>query len=238
MTPRAHQKPERRSDALSRERIIEAAIALLDEQGEGGLTFRALSARLATGPGAIYWHVAGKGELLQEATYRMIADAVAVAPVAPVITEMPGRIHTVALGLFDAIAAHPWLAHQLATELSRSPDGPVTTRLLETIGRQVSALGVPASNWFAATTALLHYILGAAGQNAANIERARSLDPAPDHSAYFAAVTRSWSALSPEDFPFITALAEQGLDHDDRAQFLAGLDLIIAGIGAAPRPGS
>ncbi|GAA1938738.1 hypothetical protein GCM10009754_02190 [Amycolatopsis minnesotensis] len=37
---------------------------LLDAGGEGGLTFRALTERLATGPGAIYWHAANKGELL------------------------------------------------------------------------------------------------------------------------------------------------------------------------------
>src|SRR3954470_15595882 len=47
---------ERREDALSRERIVGAAIELLDVMGEGGLTFRALAAHLKTGPGAIYWH--------------------------------------------------------------------------------------------------------------------------------------------------------------------------------------
>src|ERR1700733_5580907 len=54
------QRAERRTDALSRERIVEAAIGILDTAGEGGLTFRALTARLATGAGAIYWHVASK----------------------------------------------------------------------------------------------------------------------------------------------------------------------------------
>ena len=42
---------QRRTDALSRERIVDAAIELLDAEGESGLTFRALAARLATGPG-------------------------------------------------------------------------------------------------------------------------------------------------------------------------------------------
>ncbi|WP_413812711.1 hypothetical protein [Streptomyces sp. OE57] len=28
--------------------------------------------------------------------------------------------------------------------------------------------------------------------------------------------------------------ADQGLDHDDRAQFLAGIDLIIAGVTVSP----
>src|SRR5580693_4974818 len=52
------QRAERRADALSKERIVEAAIEILDTEGESALTFRALTARLATGSGAIYWHLA------------------------------------------------------------------------------------------------------------------------------------------------------------------------------------
>ncbi|MCP3707205.1 hypothetical protein M3I54_09460 [Paraburkholderia sp. CNPSo 3274] len=40
---------QRRGDSLSRERIIEVSIELLDSSGESGLTFRALAERLATG---------------------------------------------------------------------------------------------------------------------------------------------------------------------------------------------
>ncbi|WP_414940446.1 hypothetical protein [Amycolatopsis sp. cmx-11-51] len=43
-----------RAEALSRERIVEAAIALLDADGESGLTFKTLTERLTTGSGAIY----------------------------------------------------------------------------------------------------------------------------------------------------------------------------------------
>jgi len=38
------KRSERRSDALSKERIIEAAIEILDADGESGLTLRALTA--------------------------------------------------------------------------------------------------------------------------------------------------------------------------------------------------
>ncbi len=67
------QRTERRTDALSKERIVEAAIEILDAEGESALTFRALAARLATGSGAIYWHVASKNELLAAATDDVIA---------------------------------------------------------------------------------------------------------------------------------------------------------------------
>ena len=47
---------------------MEAAIEILDAEGADGLTFRALAARLTTGSGAIYWHVADKDALLAAAT--------------------------------------------------------------------------------------------------------------------------------------------------------------------------
>src|SRR3954467_13184410 len=55
VTTRA-RRSERRTDALSKERIVETAIEILDAEGENALTFRALTTRLATGAGAIYWH--------------------------------------------------------------------------------------------------------------------------------------------------------------------------------------
>jgi AcrR family transcriptional regulator len=64
---------QRREESLSRDRIIEASIELLDSSGEDGLTFRALSERLATGPGAIYWHIANKSDLLTAACDAIVA---------------------------------------------------------------------------------------------------------------------------------------------------------------------
>src|SRR5512142_2964988 len=66
----------RRTEALSRERIVAAAIDILDDGGEGALTVRALAARLATGSGAIYWHVADKNELLAAAADEVIARVI------------------------------------------------------------------------------------------------------------------------------------------------------------------
>jgi AcrR family transcriptional regulator len=97
---------QRREESLSRDRIIEASIALLDHGGESGLTFRTLSERLATGPGAIYWHVANKSELLTAACDTIVARTMN----APLIGATPEAIiRGLALGMFDAIDAHPWV---------------------------------------------------------------------------------------------------------------------------------
>ena len=105
------RKSPRREESLSRERIIEASIELLDSSGEGGLTFRALSERLATGPGAIYWHIADKSDLLAAA-----CDAVVARTMNEIVVTTPeATIRAVALGLFDVIDEHPWVGSALTS---------------------------------------------------------------------------------------------------------------------------
>lgn len=232
MPPRT-RKPERRTEALSRERIVGTAVELLDAAGTSGLTFRALTERLATGPGAIYWHVANKSELLDAATDAVVATALRIEPAEPPASAQE-VIRSVALGLFDTIDEHPWLATQLATQLSRSPS--VTPRILESIGQQVRALGVPQGSWFTAASALMHYILGAAGQNAANGAAGRVLGPDMDRDEYLDATSKAWKELDPEAYPFTRAVADEMRAHDDRAEFLAGVDLILAGITSVHAP--
>ncbi|MFF3573097.1 TetR/AcrR family transcriptional regulator [Nocardia jiangxiensis] len=222
-TPRS----SRRTEALSRERIVAAAIDLLDIAGETGLTFRALTERLATGPGAIYWHVANKGELLAAATDAVVTAALTREPAEPAATPRE-RIRAVALGLFDAIDEHAWLATQLAIQMSRDPAGTLAPRLFEGLGRQISALDVPEAAWFTATSALMNYILGAAGQNATNGRNATHQDR-PD---FLDTVATTWENLDPEEYPFTRAVARQLRGHDDREQFLDGLDLVLSGITA------
>jgi AcrR family transcriptional regulator len=213
-------KSQRREDSLSRDRIIEASIELLDSSGESGLTFRALSGRLATGPGAIYWHIANKSELLAAACDAVVARTMNET----VVTTPEATIRAVALGLFDVIDEHPWVGSALTSAPGLSP----IVRILERIGRQIRALGVPDKQQWASVGALMAYILGVSRQNAANgqLARARGLD----RSDFLEAVSSAWSQLDPKEYPFARSVARRIRDHDDRVDFLAGIDLILRGI--------
>jgi hypothetical protein len=146
------------------------------------LTFRRLAQLLRTGPGAIYHHVAKRTSFSPEDTVRMIA-----------------------LAVFDAIDAHPWVGAQLA-----NPRQPAMLRIFESIGRAVHALGVPDAAGFTSASALTNYIVATGGLEWANLDR--------------------------DEFPFTRNVAEQMRDHDDRAQFLDGIDLILTGIRMLGRP--
>ncbi|MET9544809.1 TetR/AcrR family transcriptional regulator C-terminal domain-containing protein [Streptomyces sp. NPDC006627] len=218
-------RPERRQEPLSRERIVSAAVELLDTAGEGGLTFRALAKHLATGPGAIYWHITGRSELLGAAI-----DAVMTTTIPGDDTDATPQeaIRALALGVFDAIDAHPWVGTQLARTPSQSP----MLRVFERIGRQIQALGVPAAAQFTAASALMSYILGVAGQNAANT---RALQRDTDRTEFLDSVAAAWAELDPDEYAFTRSVAGQLREHDDREEFLAGIDLILSGITARRR---
>ena len=126
--------------------------------------------------------------------------------------------------MFDAIDAHPWVGSALIRAELQSP----LVRIFERIGQQVRALGVPDEKQWASVSALLSYILGVGGQNAANgqVARARGLD----RSDFLRAMSTVWSQLDPDEYPFARSVARQLRTHDDRIDFLAGIDLILKGI--------
>lgn len=212
---------------LSTERIIETAIELLDAGGEGAMTTRALTERLSTGAGAIYYRLGSREELLATATETIVTAALAAEPV-QVSASPQDEIRTVALALFDAIAEHQWLATRLTLQVVRKPFGPVTVGIFERIGRQVGALGVPQASWFDAASTLVHFILGAVSQNA-RIEGDTST-VAPDRTEFLDATAAAWEDLDPEDYPFMHAVIGQMNDHDDREQFLTGIAVVIDGL--------
>ena len=214
---------QRREESLSRDRIIEASIELLDSSGENGLTFRALSERLATGPGAIYWHIANKSDLLTAACDAIVAHTMEAHVVA---TTPEATIRALALGMFDAIDEHPWVG----SALTRAPGQLPGVRILECLGQQLRALGVPDEEQWATVSALLSYILGVGGQNAANAQFAQT--QSLDRSDFLEGVATAWSQLDPEKYPFTSSVAGQLRVHDDRMDFLAGIDLILRGINS------
>ncbi len=212
-----------RKNALSKQRIVEAAIEILDNEGESALTFRALATRLATGAGAIYWHVADKNELLSATTEHVVVPAITHSA-----SEPGDAIRAIALGIFDTMDAHPWVG----AHLSRAPSQTAILAIIERLGAQLLELEVPEKHLFSAGSALGNYILGVAGQNAAN---ARLLPAGTDRVDFLTAVANEWSQLDADQYPFVRRVARQLAEHDDREQFLAGVDLILDGIANLPR---
>jgi len=108
-TPRTatRNRPRR---PLSRERIVEAALALADARGD--FSMRALGQRLRVDPMAIYRHFADK-EALQDA---MVDAALAdLAPPPPGSGPPLERLRRMSIDFRAAIAAHPGVSQRVST---------------------------------------------------------------------------------------------------------------------------
>jgi hypothetical protein len=106
-----------------------------------------------------------------------------------------------------------------------APRPPVTLQIAESLGRHLQALGVSQRAHFDCGSALGNYILGVAGQNAAHAR----LNP-HDRSAVLEDIAARWAQLDPDKYPIMRQVATQLPEHDDRRQFLVGIDLILASI--------
>jgi hypothetical protein len=67
------------------------------------------------------------------------------------------------------------------------------------------------------------------GQNAAN---ARDHRPDTTRAEFLDTVSTAWANLDPDEYAFTRSVADQLRDHDDREEFLAGIDIILDGIAA------
>src|SRR5437870_4153265 len=56
---------EERQRGLTRERLVDSALELINEEGLEGLSMRALADRLEVKASSLYWHVRDRGELLE-----------------------------------------------------------------------------------------------------------------------------------------------------------------------------
>lgn len=223
--PRVPPPDEPREDPLSPDLIVEAAIELLDEHGEEGLTFRALAQHLATGAGALYWHIANKSELLVTATDTIVIRTLDTVRLSTKPREV---IHRIALAIFDAIDEHPWVG----TQLSRAPWETAMLRIFEHIGREVERTGVRGHAQFTVTSTLVSYVLGVSVQNAAASGFARRELPATtSRTEFLKAAAERWKKLDAVQYRFARKVAAHLPGHDDRKEFLAGIDLILRGLG-------
>lgn len=90
---------------LSRPRILDAALTLMDRQGSSGLSMRGLAAELGVDPMALYHYFASKREILLA-----LVDAVFTAFPAPdAAAPWPEQVRAWARGYRELAQAHPRL---------------------------------------------------------------------------------------------------------------------------------
>lgn len=216
----------RRRASHSMEAVLTEAVALLDEAGPSALTFRALAQRLGGGVASIYWYVASKEELLDRATDHVVGQVLVEVEAQPETDDPIDDLRAMAVTLFDAIMARPWLgAYFMRNTVVQGS----SLRLYDRLGRQTLRLDLTAQQRFHAVSAVVGVVVGTAvdlGQEPPQ----EVLDGAVDRDEFLGRYAATWRELDVEEFPFVREIVDEFDGHDDLDQFRAALDLTLAGL--------
>ena len=145
---------------LSRERVLECAVALADESGLSALTIRTLAQSMGTKPMSLYYYVANKDEILDGIVDMVFNEIEPPMPGRDWRGEMQRRAH----GVRSALRRHPWAVGLLE---SRSAPGPATLRHHEATLATLREAGFSVQLTAHAYALLDSYIYGFALQEAA-----------------------------------------------------------------------
>ncbi len=143
---------------LTRERIVSAAIGIVDSEGLSALSMRRLGADLGVDPMAVYYHVPNKEALFDAIVEAVMAeiDLTGDDPSAPA----EERILWAAHAYRDAMLAH---VNALPIVLSRGPSTPVAMRPVEVLIGILRDAGLPPARAMAGMNAIAAAVRGIVG---------------------------------------------------------------------------
>lgn len=216
----------RRRASHSMETVVAEAVALLDEAGEPGLTFRALAARLGGGVGSIYWYVSSKEELLERAADHVLAEVLTRTAHVGTGPDPLDDLRELAVAFYGATVHRPWLGAYFLQDSGTQVNG---LAFYDRMGRQLLRLDLTPRQRFDGVAAVMAYVIGVAadrGQDPPQEVR----DGRVERDEFVTTFRAGLHALDEDAFPFLHHVADEFAAHDDAEQFRAGLDLLLAGL--------
>jgi AcrR family transcriptional regulator len=148
-----YPEPSGSAERLSRTRVVQAAMALADEEPSGAITMRAVAGRLGVrSPMALYRYVANKDGLDD-----LMVDEVYGTITVPVGRGWRAALHGLGGSGWEAMRRHPWAA-RLA--YSRPPIGPNALRLYDTALGELEPLDLDASTRMGFVNTVLGHVFG------------------------------------------------------------------------------
>jgi AcrR family transcriptional regulator len=211
-----HEQPPGRSrgrPAVPLDRILAAAIELVDEHGADALSMRSLAQRLRSGTATLYRHFANRSELVAMMVDRLLGE---IELDAETVAALPWQQACISFAqiMFDALGRHGNLASLL---IGHVPMGPNALAHRELILSVLLDSGFPQVVAAHAYATLARYVLGFGIQLPGS---------ATDRDAELAA---AFHELDPSRYPATVAVADE-LPVPLEEEFAYGLRLIVAGL--------
>jgi AcrR family transcriptional regulator len=210
---------------LSRDRILDAAITVMDRDGFDALTMRRIAAELGVAPMALYTYFRNKDDLLDGMVDRVAGDVLLPDPDANdwkhELTALAGQIR-------QTLLAHPGLVAVLAThEPFRSPN---VLRAIEGVLALLRRSGFDDASASNAFYPVFVYTTGFVSQEVAGPQ---GIVTTPGEQAEVERQMRlQFEALPIDRFPNVIALAPHLARCNDDESFEFGLRCLLTGIEA------
>jgi AcrR family transcriptional regulator len=203
---------------LTRERVLQAAVALADREGAGSLRMRRLARELGVEAMSLYHHVPGKQALLDGMVDLVFGEIELPAADGDWKAAMRKR----AVSARDALARHPWAISLME---SRRTPGPANLRHHDAVLGCLRRAGFPVDPTAHAYSILDAYIYGFA------IQEASLPFETPEETAALA--SEMMEAFPADAYPHLTELATEhvlqpGYEYGD--DYELGLELILDGL--------
>jgi TetR/AcrR family tetracycline transcriptional repressor len=210
-------------NTLSRGRIVDAALRLIDAEGLEAVTMPRVAAYLGVGTMSLYRHVEDKDDLF-DAVAAQVLSGVSVPEGDP--NDWEGRVVGYLRSLRDQAIAHPALASILAER--GLTVGPVFDQLEETHG-VLRAAGFSDIDAVRTFYTLFTYVFGFVIWELPRVHQ----QPA---TSYTAAWNNALDELDPDAYPNLHALREPLTTAASPDQFEYGLNHLIEGLRPLAKP--
>ena len=213
---------------LSRERVLQAAVALADEAGIDAVSMRRLAQDLGVVPMALYKHVANKDELLDGMVDVIVGE---IDPPADG-TDWKDAIRRRVLSARQSLLRHPWASQVVET---RPHATPVVLDYMD------SLIGMFRAGGFSVD--LTHHVMHALGTRMWGFTQEVFPTPTPPADPeQRAAMFAGFAARYPHIIEMATASAHDqasavGGGCDDQFEFEFALDLLLDGFDRLHRQG-
>lgn len=221
-----HSRRERPAKpALTRDGIVDTAVALMRAEGLPRVTMRRLARELDTGPASLYVYVRDTAEL-HAAVLDELLGAVDLAP-ARATGDWRERLVEVLTSYTTVLFENPGLAR---SALVARPSGPRYLELLEALLALLAEGGVPDDQASWGVDALLLYATATAAEQAGR-------DRAPRAEEEHGELAEALRSASPRTHPRLAALGSTALLSGTGPERLAwGFRVLIDGTLRTPRP--
>jgi AcrR family transcriptional regulator len=203
---------------LSRDRILRAALELVDESGIESLTMRRLGQELGFEAMSLYNHVANKDDVLDGILDLVLAESEPPSPVG----DWDVAIRASAISVHDALRRHPWACALL---MSPAHVRPARLRYMDALLGRLREAGFSAEATYHAYHVLDGHILGFSLWETSHTYTSEEVSNFVEKFA---------QAIPADTYPHLHEHAQQHFSegrHRDGSAFELGLDLIVDGLG-------